>query len=390
MNRDALELVMQTGGEIYNRTVFPRGGYVRMAFPSNGKRYSVDKLELKNLLEEAVSRGIGNHDEIGLLLSGGVDSSLLLHLVRELHPDVRVIAYHTDFGVPERSERLDAIEMAAHENVKLRVIDVHSSKQISYIDESLRMMKTVSYGAPSVYMIFDAMRKDGINVAFNALGLDELMAGYTIHKRYFNRGRLNFWPFMRTENRPLKYLMYKYGNAKSFMLSNTLADPAISFVQDTSLEASEFYKFMKAQTLWDTIQYWTYVAMEGNFASLIKRGAWAHGIKVVFPYMDYPLMRYCHNIVPEEKLNKAPVRWLMRNEYNIPERIVRKGENWDKIGWGGTPLPYFSDGMYMAAISTNEDAIHEWFTKEAIDKYYGGNRQTLQMLLFTKLLEVLE
>lgn len=392
IDRNALEVVLQTGGEIYN-PVIKTHKMARVMFPvSVGEKFSVDKMVLAKLLERAVSEAVLHEDKIGLLLSGGVDSSLLLHLVRKMNPDVEVIAYHTDFGVPERSELQDAAVIANHEGVELGIIDVHSRKQIPFIEESLLMMKTISYATPSVYMAFDRMRQDGIHVVFNALGLDELMAGYTIHKRYFNRNRyLDFFPFIGTSNRPLRYLMRKFGDDKAFILSNILVNPPTRLVKDAEIDISAFYKSISAGSLWDTIQHWTYVAMQDNFATLSKRGALAHGIKLVFPYMDYKLMKYCHDIIPEEKLNKAPIRWLMRNIYNIPEQIVRKGENWDKIGWGGTPLPYFGDLKYMREISTNSNSIGDWFTHKAINKYSEKeSRVYLQMLIFTKLLEVLE
>jgi asparagine synthetase B (glutamine-hydrolysing) len=393
IDKDALEMVMQTGGEIY-KPVIKTHESVRISFPAGGKeKYPLDvtgTMALKALLERAVLESLHGHDEIGLLLSGGVDSSLLLHLVKRVNPDVEVIAYHTDFGVPERSELQDAAVMAYHEGVNLRIIDVHSKRQIPFIEESLLMMKTISYATPSVYMAFDKMRQDGVHVVFNALGLDELMAGYTIHRRYFNRTKLAISPFINMANKPVRYLMHKFGNDKAFMLSNILINPATRLVKDAELDVHAFYKSISAGSLWDTIQHWTYVTMQDNFATLSKRGAWAHGIKLVFPYMDYKLMKYCHDIEPEDKLNKAPIRWLMRNIYNIPEQIVCKGENWDKIGWGGTPLPYFEDADYMSEVSTNRGALENWFTSKAIARYEGSNRVFLQMLLFTKLLEILE
>lgn len=394
IDKNALEVVLQTGGEIYNPVIKTHEMTKIMLPVGSREKYPLDvtgTMELKRLLERAVSESLLGHDKIGLLLSGGVDSSLLLHLVKRVNPDVEVIAYHTDFGVPERSEFRDAATMTDHEGVILRSIDVHSRKQIPFIEESLLMMKTISYATPSVYMAFDRMRQDGVHVAFNALGLDELMAGYTIHKRYFNRNKyLKFFPSIGTTNKPLRYLMHKFGNDKAFMLSNILVDPPTRLVKDAELDTNAFYESVNTSSLWDTIQRWTYVSMRDNFATLTRRGAEAQGVKVIYPYMDYKLMKYCHSIEPEDKLNKAPIRWLMRSIYNIPEQIVRKGEDWDKIGWGGTPLPYFEDANYMDAISTNRNALEDWFTKRAISRHKGSNRVFLQMLLFTKLLEILE
>jgi asparagine synthetase B (glutamine-hydrolysing) len=393
IDKYALELVMQTGGEAFGRPVVVGNEMYEAFMPVMSKdKNDLEYYMLESLLEQATTAAMYEESEIGYLLSGGVDSSLLLHLIKKRHIDVqgtKVIAYHTDFGVPEKSEVADAKLMCDKLGIELRIIDVSPKAQVPHIDESLIMTKTVSYGVPPTYMAFSQMRQDGIAVAVSALGLDELMAGYTIHRRFFERGS-RYFPFVKSRSKVFRYLMGHYGNDKAFMILNTLASPHSNFVRGVELDPHEFYQALKTPSLWDTIQRWTHRAMIDNFATLTDRCAKANGIKLLFPYIHRKLMDYCYDLKPTQKFNKEPIRRYMKYE-GIPQQIIQKGRAWDKIGWGGTPLPYFDCDSYMAKIGSNAPVIADWFEEETIDYVIAyNNRQALQMLLFSKLLELMD
>ncbi|NHW44467.1 MAG: hypothetical protein HA491_01830 [Candidatus Verstraetearchaeota archaeon] len=82
--------------------------------------------KVERTLEEykMIERG----DKLLLALSGGKDSSALLHIIKSLAPDVKLTCLHIDLGVEGFSEqcRSKAEELAGQEGVELEVVELRS------------------------------------------------------------------------------------------------------------------------------------------------------------------------------------------------------------------------------------------------------------------------
>ncbi|MDI9620202.1 MAG: ATP-binding protein [Candidatus Nezhaarchaeota archaeon] len=65
-------------------------------------------------------------DVLLLALSGGKDSSALLHILRVVAPEVKIMCLHVDLGIPSFSQecRKRAEEMARREGVELTIMDL--------------------------------------------------------------------------------------------------------------------------------------------------------------------------------------------------------------------------------------------------------------------------
>jgi asparagine synthetase B (glutamine-hydrolysing) len=403
VDRDALEMVLQTGGEMFRRSVF---GMPDLAppivcppqhLPESGTRLTETQLgELVHLLEGAACRSLDKYHgkEVGFTLSGGVDSSLLLYLIKRVYPDIDIVAYHTDWGFAPRSELRFAKLAADFVGVKLRVVDVSPKAQLAHIEEALPAARTLSYSTVAVYMVFQTMARDGMDVAVNALGLDELFAGYTVHRRFYNRSRIRFVPPIRrlTGWNPYRYACFKWGIDKAFFMADNLPDYASRMVRGSTIDLSEVYdQKIASKDLWTDIHKWILWAMVSNFANAISRCARPHGLSVVYPYMDHPLMKQCLQYSPIAKMNKAPIRYLMRNIFHFPEDIPSRGERWDKIGWGGSADPYFAKKEYMSAVQPRKDTSREWFTSRGLSEYRRlGTKPTVRALLMALFLKTLE
>jgi len=69
---------------------------------------------------------IGQGDKLLVALSGGKDSSALLHIIKGLVPDIKLTCLHIDLGVESFSGqcRLKAEELASQEGVELEVVEL--------------------------------------------------------------------------------------------------------------------------------------------------------------------------------------------------------------------------------------------------------------------------
>jgi asparagine synthetase B (glutamine-hydrolysing) len=392
VDRDALELVLQTGGEVkkplFRNTELYNTDQMR-GLVLGKYMHGLDYDELRQHLELAVIDAIGDKEKVALLLSGGVDSSLLGRLIRDTCPDTDITAYHTVFGVPERDEFHFAEAAAKHIGVPMKIIHCEPLAQIPIILEALRKVKTPSYSVGTVYKAMKAIELDGFDVVVNALGLDELMAGYTSHRRFFQRRWLpTILPFRKTSSSTYRKLSIMLGNTKAFVLNLMLLYPSLNLVKDSSVDPNELYGMMKENNTWNTLQRMTLNAMIDHFATLMWRGAEACNVEIIFPYINKDLMSYCLNLHPSVKINKAPIRHLMRTVYKMPEINCANGEQWNKIGWGGVYEPYFDCENFLKAIDVPDfKDFHEYFNKD-YDLVAGRNRVSLQVSLFLKILEL--
>ncbi|MFW9794928.1 MAG: asparagine synthase C-terminal domain-containing protein, partial [Candidatus Thorarchaeota archaeon] len=333
--------------------------------------------------------------KIGFLLSGGVDSSLSLYLLRKVYPDAQVTAYHTDWKTPERSEVPFAKTAAEFIGVPLKIVDTSSETQIPFIDDALSKSLTISYSTIPVYMVFNQMVNDGIEVSVSALGLDELFAGYYIHKRYFEKGSLSFLPYSRRlfQSRYYRGAVRRWGTSKAWLLSMVVNNLIPDFVIGNDLDIPRLYDSnLAANNLWNSIHNFLFDAMISNFANMTSRAAWANELDVIYPYIHNELIEYCLNQSPQSRFNKAPIRQMMRTKFGFPNEIASRGEQWDKLGWGATPQPYFSNKKYMDAIATELSHSKDWFTEKArkllLDIQDNPTTNGLHMALFLKTLEL--
>lgn len=402
LDRLQLELLLQTGTEIF--------GPVFDDIPKN--RDASDFLDYLNtaptsydmfhLMNDAVRKSVSRYDSVALFLSGGVDSTSLLSLLSQT--DTEVIAYHTDWKYPSRSELHYAKTAADLYGVELRVVNVSAEAQSHYLEEALVKTKSIDYTATAVYMACKQVAADGLSVAVNALGLDEYLAGYPIHRElYYRRDSVSFFPYIRTHRRALRFLMQKFGNDKAFFMRKMFPYAYKPFLRDTDAsnieEAAEsLYARCASRSRWDLAQRLTIISMIENFETVITRIADTAGVTMVFPYIDKPLADYCLNLPPAIKENKAPLRNLL-HFLGLPNDLARRGadwsdlKKWDKYAWGGTTAPYVECLHFMESLFSSVKA-NAWFSDFYIKKFLSRlfiipQRPGLQMLLFLKLAELM-
>lgn len=146
--------------------------------------------ELDRLLSDAVERRLRHRDDgvrVGVMLSGGVDSSLIAALAARLEP---VRAYVFDgadteaalrvcriLDLPYTLVRADAQELAAAAALFDRELGGDG------FDELVRALFAVSY------LIARRAAAEGVRILLSGEGSDELFAGYELFDRY--PGRIN-------------------------------------------------------------------------------------------------------------------------------------------------------------------------------------------------------
>ncbi len=170
--------------------------------PYNGKRLEGTENEIANMLtshlETAVERQLVSDVPVGAFLSGGLDSSSIVAMMRKLHPDQRFKCYSIGFEDGEDVEGCPAdlpyAELAAkHLNVDLEKITIKPNQLIERLAELMWFLDEPQADPAPVNAMFIAekARNDGVKVLLSGAGGDDIFTGYRRHvamstEKYWN------------------------------------------------------------------------------------------------------------------------------------------------------------------------------------------------------------
>ena len=136
--------------------------------------------QLQTLLKNAIHRQLNNlsNEEVGVFLSGGLDSSIVAALL--VQAGVKVKAYALDFGEYGISELPFAETVAAHLQIPLTKVDATPKRIRSAISSTVKALDLPFGDGVTVplYLLCQAASKE-TEIIFNGEGGDQLFAGWT-------------------------------------------------------------------------------------------------------------------------------------------------------------------------------------------------------------------
>ena len=135
-------------------------------------------------LEDSVRVRVDTDLTVGIILSGGLDSSLALLNAQEMHPDCVAVT----IGAPGSEDVAHARRLSAefgipHEVIELRPGDI----RLDDVREAIRLSELTEYGdiinAVVSVPLFRRVHELGIKVVLTGDGSDELFGGYPMYQR---------------------------------------------------------------------------------------------------------------------------------------------------------------------------------------------------------------
>lgn len=138
---------------------------------------------VREAVTEAVRRRVDTDLPVGIILSGGLDSSLVATLVSRLHPDCTAFTVGT-----AGSEDLEfARRLAGDLGMRHEVVEVAPRRiRAAQVREAVRVSEATEYGdainAVVSMEVFAAVHRCGIKVVLTGDGSDELFGGYAMYQ----------------------------------------------------------------------------------------------------------------------------------------------------------------------------------------------------------------
>jgi len=178
------EYLILRHGRVASRTIF-----YRLPAPPPAQRPLDDVIaEFRDQLRAAVTRQLLSDVPIGAFLSGGLDSSAVVAMIRRAQPDYRLpcytMAFDDDFSSEGSPSDLPFARQAA-QHLGVNLIEVHAGPGVvDRLDEVLFALDEPT-GDPApinAYLIAERAHADGLKVLLSGTGGDDILGGYPRHQ----------------------------------------------------------------------------------------------------------------------------------------------------------------------------------------------------------------
>ncbi len=325
--------------------------------------------ELCELLREATGQQLGKVREVGVFLSGGLDSSLVAAVLCEL--GVRVHLFTLDFGEPYNAELVHAQTVAAHLKRPIRIV----SSKVRDIAKALR---------PTALALHQPFG-DAVCVPLYLLGSAASQYAETIFNGEFGDQLFGGWankPMLAAElygasdyNRVAAYLATFH---KFYGLTDDLYSPEMR--QTTQhIEAANWIRPALQQGEFSTLLHRLRAAnlrLKGaqNIAPRCQQLGEGCGVQVRSPFFDRVLTEWTFRCPPEWFLQGAQEKFLLKRaaESYLPSDIVWR----EKRGMGVPATQWCLGGLRREIARTLHPRRIKrdgWFRSEAVQALCKGS-----------------
>jgi asparagine synthase (glutamine-hydrolysing) len=322
-------------------------------FPSPKKEKEATH-ELLDLYKSAVGRHLLSDVPVGILLSGGLDSGLLLGLMNEYGSSwpAYTIGYGKSFADDELFDAAETASLFGARHVTVKLDQGEFERSLPGIVECLEEPIAASSIVP-MYFVSERARQD-VKVALIGQGPDELFGGY---KRHLGVHYGEWWRGLPGGLRSVIGLA-----VNGLPRSETLKRGVYSLNNEDRLERyQDVFSLAPADTIaalfrdgvlpekqgdQDLVKYWRELAPQmertdelGGFQLLEIRSSlpdellmyadklsMAHSLEVRVPYLDRTVVEYVQRLSANFKVRNGTRKWLHRQvcQSYLPRQILKR------------------------------------------------------------------
>jgi asparagine synthase (glutamine-hydrolysing) len=353
---------------------------------------------IRETLRDSVRVHLRSDVPVGAFLSSGIDSTAIVALAREFHPNI--LTFTVGYDVPGYSE-LDVARRSA------RYLDVATIPTTIGPADMMEALPRIVWhlddpvADPALVPLYFVARKaaEHVTVVLSGEGADEFFGGYTIYREPLSLARINGLPdplqkglravskvipegvkgksFLERGTTPIEDRYY--GNARIFTEADKRRlmrryDPAVRYTDVTApiyAEASELDDVT-------TMQYVDlYTWLRGDILVKADRMSMAHSLEVRVPFLDKEVFEVAATIPTELKLppHSTDTKYALRRalEGVVPPDIVNRR----KLGFPTPTRVWLAGEMYEWArqILSESDAgelLDLAYARELLDAHRRG------------------
>jgi asparagine synthase (glutamine-hydrolysing) len=300
-------------------------------------------------LEESVRLRLMSDVPLGAMLSGGLDSSLIVGLMaRNMSEPVKT--FSVGFAEDGDSNELaDARLVARHFGTD------HHELELSYLDDTTPLPELAwALDEPLAdlsalgFLALSGLAAEHVTVALSGQGADELLAGYTKHRAAALVAKLDFVPSLvrragvsalggtQRFGRAARTFAAEDASSRLLAMSGQLdGDLRRELLRGPLVETNGSLARRSIERLADgltddplpaTLYLDGQLSLVDDMLHYFDRASMAHSLEVRVPFLDHKVVEYCARIPADLKIRRLRTKHLLKEAARglVPDQIIDK------------------------------------------------------------------
>jgi len=362
---------------------------------------------IRSLLQTAIQDRLMSDVPIGVFLSGGLDSSIVLALASKLSSE-KLKTFSVAFSKPSAKTSLSEFNEL---NYAKRVADFYGSEHYEYTIDTKEVIDDLNdiiwyldepLGDPTAIPLYYVSRlsKNYSKVVLSGEGADEIFAGYEIYREPNLISKYNNIPYFIRKGfiEPLVTKMpFKFGKdflrrtemnicsryrgvGRTFREDEILSLLNLDFCESITNSLVEDYisSIYRATELGDDINRMLYfdqkVWLPEDVLMKSDKITMANSIELRVPFLDYRLVQFASNIPSKLKYKGKCEKYILKQAFAdiLPDFVLKRQKN-------GFPVPItsllnsdyknFAQDILLSSSSINRG----YFNKSYIENLFNTN-----------------
>jgi asparagine synthase (glutamine-hydrolysing) len=311
--------------------------------------------ELLERLDEAVRIRLMSDVPMGAMLSGGLDSSLIVALMAR-HSSGSVETFSVGFsGNNEHSELADAREVAQRLGTSHHELEISLDRKADLAELVWHLDEPIADLSALGFLELSRLARQRVTVALSGQGADELMGGYRKHRaaaiaRYWHRalgaklgsalarqatglpGRAGRLARVLAASTPGERLLASSGNMSGRLRGRLLRGPLADSSSRQALAAAAALGTPPDDPLAAALFLDGQLGLVDDMLRYFDGASMAHSLEVRVPFLDHPLVEFCARIPSAYRVGpKLTSKYVLKRAARglVPDRIIDK----PKIGF---------------------------------------------------------
>ena len=326
--------------------------------------------KLKELLELSVKRRLRSDVSVGTSLSGGLDSSTIVSMIRKIQgPSPTLKTFSAVFPGYEKDESnyirslKDKFNLASYTCTPDADGLLKDIGRLCYFHEE-------PFPSASIYAqfkVFELAEKEQVKVLLDGQGADEMLAGYNKYIHWYLQELCIKKPFTAAKERKMlkangvpfewswrNYIAALYPAQVPRFLEKR---ETRKLKQHPDLEDEFKREYLDRQTIYkplatrlnDILYYNTCQYGLEDLLRYADRNSMAHGREVRLPFLSHELVQFVFSLPSNYKINKGFTKWILRMsmQENLPHTIVWRK---DKVGFEPPQKSWMANKQLQDAI----------------------------------------
>lgn len=312
------------------------------------------------LLSDAVRLRMRADVKIGSALSGGLDSSSIVHLVNEHLKSQKQEYLQETFSNIYSAKETKSLDESEFINTLVKYLNVNSNKCEPQFESIIRDLESVVYffenppsgSAMSGWNVFKCIARTDIKVNLDGQGADEQLAGYLSY----------YSSYLANCSVQEAFLAFRNIHKASGINYRTLILVLIINVCKKILGKNNTEKILmilnKNIDVLKPLNKILEQDLSTNLMTLLHYGdrlSMAHSIESRVPFMDYRFVEFVASIPACYKIHNGWTKYIARNSMKefLPESVVWRK---DKMGFPNADEYWFKDKLQDWFISSIENS----------------------------------